>query len=614
MRERYRIATRTSTPSRQELSDWLAKDGQLLMPLVELLEKGERAIDEVIDVMGRATVEAVLRMSAEQVAGPAGLPVGPASSSPGREVACGWSRADCRCLALVACGLQVLGSRGRSSPMLVRCALMALLILIGVWVLAAQVPDSSNDRAALVALYHATGGPNWRNNANWLSSKPLDSWYGVDTRDGRVIFLSLYGNGLTGRIPRSLRRLDRLQSLRLGDNRLTGPLPPWLGDLGPRMWELHLQNNQLTGRIPSAWLNLTSLQHLWLDVNRLTGPIPSWLGDMRRLQSLSLSNNQFTGPIPPELGKARNLTDLDLAHNLLSGRMPPRLRGLTKLLGLDVSDNRLTGPVPSWLGNLTGLLGLDVSNNRLTGPVPSWLGNLTRLRGLALGGNELTGRVPTTLRNLTNLEGLHLGPNRLSGRIPAWLGDLQRLRRLTLGPNEWAAGPLPAWLQTKRYFLLDLKLNDSQLTGRIPAWMGQFPYLRTLDLSGNRLTGRIPASVDDLTRLNHLDLSSNRLTGRIPSLSDLTVLWSPGPELESAHRSRPACAGLGRVLRASGSQRQSVDRAYSGLAGRANEPLPPGPQLQPAVRAGPRPAWGIWRDSAICICTTTGWPDRFCRA
>ena len=70
MGERYRIGPRTSTPSRQELADWLAKDGQLLMPLVELLEKGERAIDEVIDVMGRATVEAVLRMSAEQVAGP----------------------------------------------------------------------------------------------------------------------------------------------------------------------------------------------------------------------------------------------------------------------------------------------------------------------------------------------------------------------------------------------------------------------------------------------------------------------------------------------------------------------------------------------------------------
>ena len=52
------------------MAGWLAKDGQLLIPLVELLEKGERAIDEVIDVMGRATIEAVLQMSAVQVAGP----------------------------------------------------------------------------------------------------------------------------------------------------------------------------------------------------------------------------------------------------------------------------------------------------------------------------------------------------------------------------------------------------------------------------------------------------------------------------------------------------------------------------------------------------------------
>ena len=70
MKKPYKIVSGASTPNRRELADWLAKDGQLLIPLVELLEKGERAIDEVIDLMGRATIEAVLRMSAEQVAGP----------------------------------------------------------------------------------------------------------------------------------------------------------------------------------------------------------------------------------------------------------------------------------------------------------------------------------------------------------------------------------------------------------------------------------------------------------------------------------------------------------------------------------------------------------------
>ena len=69
MKRTYQVVTKPSTLSSRELAEFLSKDGQLLLPLVELLERGEKAIDEVIDVMGRATVEAVLRMSAEQLAG-----------------------------------------------------------------------------------------------------------------------------------------------------------------------------------------------------------------------------------------------------------------------------------------------------------------------------------------------------------------------------------------------------------------------------------------------------------------------------------------------------------------------------------------------------------------
>ena len=70
MKRTYQVVTKPSTLSSRELAEFLSKDGQLLLPLVELLERGEKASDEVIDVMGRATVEAVLRMSAEQLAGP----------------------------------------------------------------------------------------------------------------------------------------------------------------------------------------------------------------------------------------------------------------------------------------------------------------------------------------------------------------------------------------------------------------------------------------------------------------------------------------------------------------------------------------------------------------
>ena len=50
----------------------------------------------------------------------------------------------------------------------------------------------ATDREALVALYNATDGPNWRNNTNWLSDAPMGEWHGVTTDDnGRVAHLSL---------------------------------------------------------------------------------------------------------------------------------------------------------------------------------------------------------------------------------------------------------------------------------------------------------------------------------------------------------------------------------------------------------------------------------------
>jgi hypothetical protein len=54
----------------KRIAELLAKDGQLLLPLLDLLENAQCALDDLIDVMGRATIEAVLQMSAETIAGP----------------------------------------------------------------------------------------------------------------------------------------------------------------------------------------------------------------------------------------------------------------------------------------------------------------------------------------------------------------------------------------------------------------------------------------------------------------------------------------------------------------------------------------------------------------
>jgi len=54
-----------------ELAKLLAENGQVLLPVVELIEESRMAVDELIETLGRATVEAVLRISAASVAGEA---------------------------------------------------------------------------------------------------------------------------------------------------------------------------------------------------------------------------------------------------------------------------------------------------------------------------------------------------------------------------------------------------------------------------------------------------------------------------------------------------------------------------------------------------------------
>ena len=91
-------------------------------------------------------------------------------------------------------------------------------------------PDNRGDLIALIALYYATGGRDWKNSENWLTSEPLDSWYGVTIVGGRVTELHLFANRLSGQIPLELEYLDELKTLNLKDNSLSGCVPDILRD------------------------------------------------------------------------------------------------------------------------------------------------------------------------------------------------------------------------------------------------------------------------------------------------------------------------------------------------------------------------------------------------
>ena len=211
------------------------------------------------------------------------------------------------------------------------------------------------DRAALVALYDATGGANWTNKTNWSTTAALSTWHGVTTdSDGRVTRLYLYDNELTGTIPASLGDLSNLTALSLYRNELTGSIP---GELG----------------------GMTSLQHLYLSDNELTGTIPASLGDLSNLTALNLGNNNLT-----------NLTTLSLWRNGLTGSIPGELGGMTSLQHLYLSDNELTGTIPTEVADLTNLQELYLNGNAdLTGPLPLGLMNLNDLTTVWIQGTGL---------------------------------------------------------------------------------------------------------------------------------------------------------------------------------------------------------------------------------
>jgi len=67
VRREYQVVSRKGSAA---LRQFLAKQGAALVPMVELIEQGQLAVEELVGQLGKAALEAVLAISAEQVAGP----------------------------------------------------------------------------------------------------------------------------------------------------------------------------------------------------------------------------------------------------------------------------------------------------------------------------------------------------------------------------------------------------------------------------------------------------------------------------------------------------------------------------------------------------------------
>lgn len=268
----------------------------------------------------------------------------------------------------------------------------------------------------LKEFYTHTGGDNWTVRDRWwvMPLTPCDSspWYG----------LRCNWKGYTS---------ANIMSIGLGNNNLSGNIPPALGDLTD-LWELHLPWNRLGSFIPPELASLRRLQQLDLSHNILRGRIPLQLADLTSLQKLDLSYNSLSGNIPPDFGRLANLQELSLRSNELTGTIPSELGSLANLEYLLLDFNQLSDNIPPELGQLTNLRRLYLSDNQLSGTVPTQLSDLPRIEQIYLHNNQLGGALPESLTKLHLTHFTFAGTNLCEPSDPAfqtWLVGIPNLSR-----------------------------------------------------------------------------------------------------------------------------------------------------------------------------------------
>ncbi|KAK1568983.1 hypothetical protein Q3G72_031244 [Acer saccharum] len=86
-----------------------------------------------------------------------------------------------------------------------------------------------------------------------------------------------------------------MDSLDLGDNKLSGNLPAWIGESMPSLSILSLRSNFFGGNIPSQICILSTLHILDLSHNNLSGFIPPCLGNLSGLKVKPSETEQYEG-------------------------------------------------------------------------------------------------------------------------------------------------------------------------------------------------------------------------------------------------------------------------------------------------------------------------------
>ncbi|XP_050276249.1 receptor-like protein EIX1 isoform X1 [Quercus robur] len=230
---------------------------------------------------------------------------------------------------------------------------------------------------------------------------------------GQLMYLALSNNCLSGNIDYHWESMRSLVFIDLSKNNLSGGIPSSMCSLPSLMW-LQLSNNNFSGNLSLCLKFVPGKSLLTLDLgeNRLSGTIPEWIGErLPSITILSLRGNMLFGDIPKQLCGITSIHVLDLAQNNFSGSIPSCFgsltgyksfhgniyAGITKHMDLVVKGRQY-----EYYDQISNVNLMDFSKNSLSGGIPTELTNLTLLNSLNLSWNHLTGVIPENIGAYAN--------------------------------------------------------------------------------------------------------------------------------------------------------------------------------------------------------------------
>jgi Leucine-rich repeat (LRR) protein len=274
---------------------------------------------------------------------------------------------------------------------------------------------------------------------------------------------------------------------------------------------LDMTSNNVSNLEENAFTRLQALQRLILGKNKLSVVLPTSLSGLNSsLHCLDLSLNKISLLNNGVFGALRSLTLLNLAGNKLEALRGQCFHGLTSLQQLDVSENQISSVDEGVFSELNNLQRLNLSGNRLEALTDQCFGGLTHLQQLDVSRNRISSVSPGTFQSVGGLTELILADNPVLGRLRQELmmlvGTGGRLQ--TVDVSRSGLTQVPAALTRS---IRTLQLAGNSVTTVRCGDLDSYPLLQLLNLADNQIGEMEEDALGRLEVLSTLYLSGNRL-------------------------------------------------------------------------------------------------------